>query len=412
MLVVPKELLDLALGTNPLSDERAEEVSELQRHWIIVDDEADELALWNAWMGQYQFNNPVIELYLYLTTACNLGCSYCFQGTNKPTIPLSPETLNRMVEYVESLIQKQTVQELSVTFFGGEPMANKPILISAMETLVARLGQKLAITFSIITNGTLFQGEAEARALAEKGLKFVQITLDGPREIHDQRRMYLGGQGSFDTILKNVELIAPHLQVSVRVNIDHENRAHVRELIDQLASRGLQGRVSFSFAWVYFDQRQEDYHAELLSQAEAAHICDDLINYALDRGFASKIGYDGPCMIHMMNSLVLYPSGDLYHCPNLTGHQAFVWGNVNTGINELKKALIPGIRTWDDCGDCALLPICGGGCVAHSYNQTGKLGRHCEYKRLETSVRLDMQRTWRHTLEGREAPVPVSPKGC
>jgi uncharacterized protein len=66
-------------------------------------------------------------------------------------------------------------------------------------------------------------------------LSFIQITLDGPQDVHDKRRPLKSGQGTFEKILTNIEEnidIMPN--VSLRINVDKENVSRVNEILDEL----------------------------------------------------------------------------------------------------------------------------------------------------------------------------------
>ena len=76
------------------------------------------------------------------------------------------------------------------------------------------LCEEKEITYSagIITNGYLLTKE-NAERLKECQVGRVQITLDGPKEIHDVRRPLVNGNGTYDIIMKNIMDVKEVLQL-------------------------------------------------------------------------------------------------------------------------------------------------------------------------------------------------------
>ncbi len=65
--------------------------------------------------------------------------------------------------------------------------------------------------------------------------KSVQITLDGPKEIHDRRRPHKDGDSSYDVIMRNLKDNAHFFEhISVRINVDKTNEKSVPDLLKQL----------------------------------------------------------------------------------------------------------------------------------------------------------------------------------
>ncbi|MEM5687224.1 hypothetical protein AAHB49_15685 [Bacillus cereus] len=59
------------------------------------------------------------------------------------------------------------------------------------------------------------------------------VTVDGPKNIHDQRRIMTGGQGTFDQIQKGIcDSLNHGIRTIVRVNIDQTNIDYVSLLVD------------------------------------------------------------------------------------------------------------------------------------------------------------------------------------
>src|SRR5438034_10878808 len=97
-----------------------------------------------------------------------------------------------------------------LTFFGGETLLNFPVLQSTIgyaRRRAAEMGKE--VDFSLTTNGTLLRPEI-IEFLAENRVG-VTISIDGPREIQDQFRVFYDGTGSYDVVAPRIrELLRRH----------------------------------------------------------------------------------------------------------------------------------------------------------------------------------------------------------
>jgi uncharacterized protein len=142
-------------------------------------------------------------------SACNLACTYCFY-LSKAALPggpgpgrMSDETLERLIrEYIEGV----TAPEVVFTWQGGEPTLMGLAFFRkamALQVKYAKPGQK--IENDLQTNGTLIDDEW-CRLLKEHRF-LVGLSIDGPREIHDQCRRDKSGGPCFDQVLTAARLL-------------------------------------------------------------------------------------------------------------------------------------------------------------------------------------------------------------
>ncbi|HEX9206844.1 MAG TPA: anaerobic sulfatase maturase [Steroidobacteraceae bacterium] len=135
-------------------------------------------------------------------SACNLDCTYCFY-LSKQKLPGGPggghmddEVLER---FVRDYIQSVTADEVVFSWQGGEPTLlglgffEKVV---ALQRKHAKAGQR--IENDLQTNGTLLDDDW-ARFLGEHRF-LVGLSVDGPRDIHDQNRISKHGAPTFDKV--------------------------------------------------------------------------------------------------------------------------------------------------------------------------------------------------------------------
>ena len=131
-----------------------------------------------------------------------------------------------------------------LTFFGGEPLLNMPVLYYLAERLHARLRRRAASSCSIniITNGLLLTREMVER-LNPLGLNGIKITLDGDRDAHNQSRPLRGGQGTFDRIIANTRAVADLTSIASAATSRWTPPTRYPALLDFLAAQDFAPRL-------------------------------------------------------------------------------------------------------------------------------------------------------------------------
>ena len=158
---------------------------------------------------------PLQALVLNVTNQCNLACTYCYEfgadkiatQTGKPKY-MTPETARAAVDFLlESAKGRDAVH---VTFFGGETLMNFKLLRDVVGYADARAAESgRRVTYSLTTNATLLT-DPIIDFLAEHAVG-VTVSIDGPEEMQDARRVYKSGKGSYAVIVPRLKaLIARH----------------------------------------------------------------------------------------------------------------------------------------------------------------------------------------------------------
>lgn len=143
-------------------------------------------------------------LTLCLTEVCNLRCQYCAYGggftdhRGHSTRQMDWDTARKAIDLF--LPRAAANSEASLTFYGGEPLANLPLLDKA--AAYARSRRTAGLGMQLTTNGTLLTARAVA-TLVRHDIGIL-VSLDGPADIHDAARTDTEGRGSFDRVMRNV----------------------------------------------------------------------------------------------------------------------------------------------------------------------------------------------------------------
>lgn len=120
------------------------------------------------------------EVIISITNRCNFRCRMC----DIPSIVMEELTTQQWKTVIED---SYYLGAQTVVFSGGEPMLRKDIfeLISFAKTKQLKV--------CITSNGSLIDDNIASK-LAENKVDVVNISIDGPRQIHD----YLRGHGSYE----------------------------------------------------------------------------------------------------------------------------------------------------------------------------------------------------------------------
>lgn len=169
---------------------------------------------------KYRFNPDTLHLILLPAgEACNLDCIYCYENHDDKSV-MTETHANTLLKFIKN----QGKKNLSIEYFGGEPLLNLKFIVS-----MANLLNKNNVLFkaSITTNGTLLNKETLTK-LYMSNVKSFQITLDGPKDIHNNlRRSKSKNLDSFESVIKALKLLAnstfQDISIIVRLNVNHDS---------------------------------------------------------------------------------------------------------------------------------------------------------------------------------------------
>ena len=152
---------------------------------FVVEESFDELAF-IAEQYQRERQHSQFLLTILPTFGCNLGCDYCFVGKKRGGMDRAKQ--DQIIAFVTERFARQKFPSMAVDWFGGEPL----LALGTIEYLsdaFLDLCKRYDTSYSaqVITNGTMISDRA-VEVMQKAGIDRLQITLDGLREIHDQRR--------------------------------------------------------------------------------------------------------------------------------------------------------------------------------------------------------------------------------
>src|SRR5688572_2847849 len=211
----------------PADDGEREALSTLAEHGFIVESRGADRQNVEAFFADVHESQEQLRVTVLTTLQCNFACDYCIQGDhgdyNKHAAKMSMESAARVAEWTEARLDAVQPKQLALTFFGGEPLLNLPIMYYLAERLFRSCQARgIKTSINVITNGLLLTPEVIDRLLP-CGLNGVKITLDGDRDTHNRMRPLRGGQGTFDRIVQNIRNIAGRCKISIGGNFDESS---------------------------------------------------------------------------------------------------------------------------------------------------------------------------------------------
>lgn len=333
--------------------------------------------------------DALTSLVLNVTTGCNLSCGYCYK--EDLTSPAAARRLpaDKARAAVDLLLRESGDRpRLNISFFGGEPLSNLPLIqetVDYAETRAAAAGRQM--DFSLTTNATLLDDRTIAWLDAHRF--GISVSMDGPAAVHDRNRRTAGGQGTYAVVA-----------------------AKARRLLERYRSRPVGARVTVTagatdVVAIHQHLKDELGFAEVgiapvtaglpdgaaLDDRETALVFDGLLSLAdrwrdaalegRDIGFSNinqliAALHDGHGKIVPCGAgyalLAVDTDGRLQLCQRFSGSTLSDYGDVERGPDHdrLDAFLSRAVARADGaCRGCSARHLCAGGCYHEAYARHG-----------------------------------------
>lgn len=360
------------------------------------------------------------QLMIVPTLDCNYRCTYCFERPlqNRLHVIDSPVSYSRGNVVMPESFLKPLFESMAriqqgagdatggeIILYGGEPLdaRNRSVVVP-----IVAAGRAAGFTFAAITNGHDLLEYIEV--VGRQGIQTLQVSIDGPKRIHDRRRIHLGRESSFDRIVVNVRrcLEATDVELHLRVHLDPSNVEAFEEVIEFFHSEGWTDnpRVIIYANTVYEKTSSGGVrarietgelgdrlrtimrrHRNVFSSGPAVHGSRALADvFELGDRFHGRGTY---CSANTGN-YIFAPDGQIYACWESVGKECSRIGSY-TGPEGLvfderarKKWFSRSVAEIPECLTCAYALVCGGGCAQYSEYNKGTLYKpYCDdFQRL------------------------------
>ena len=374
------------------------------------------------------------------SSICNLACDYCYYlekqelyaDTRKRT--MSDELTERFIrEYIEA----QTMDEILFTWHGGEPLMRPIAYYKKVIALQREYGRGRHIENCIQTNGTLIN-EDWCRLFRENHW-LVGLSVDGPKEFHDEYRRTRQGRPTFAKVMRAIEMLNRYgVEWNAMAVVNDFNADYPLEFYRFFKSIGchyiqftpiVERRVDGRLASVLEDRTEEVTEMSVTAEQWGDFLCAvfdewvraDVGEYFVqifDSTLANWVGQQpGVCTLAKTcgHAGVMEWNGDVYQCDHFVFPE-YRLGNIRerslTEMMYSEKQLRFGADKRDglpgQCRECEYLFACNGECPKNRFVKTesGERGLNylCRgYRKFFSHVAPYMDFMKGELLAGREA---------
>jgi uncharacterized protein len=354
------------------------------------------------------------------TYNCNLRCSYCFERPlqERPKSWLGATMEREQVDAAFTAMNelgKQARKTKPIVLYGGEPLlgANYDIV-----EYILQVGASMNHTFHAVTNGVQI-GRYES-LLGPGKIERLQITLDGPPEIHDLRRKTAGGKGTFADIAGNISLaLRAGARVAVRVTVDADNLDHLGRLAEIIVRNGWPQSDLFSaYCAPVTSNGNPSLSTEIAEMLLEEPEIGSVMRYHLENyvfrvtGSAVALRISTTACATHRGYYIFDPFGQIYTCVETVGvegagHLGEYCPRLALDESRVSAWLERNVLQMPEVMDCRYGLICGGGCANRALASQGTLaGRACDCQEFGQLVRLAANLMVRR-YESSQAPVTL-----
>jgi uncharacterized protein len=342
---------------------------------------------------------------------CNYRCVYCFErplqaglSAMERSAPYSSngsflhmEDVSRIFECI-ARIQTQANAKPGgmIVLYGGEPLdaRNRDVVFE-----IVRLGRARGHFFAAVTNGhDLDQFKS---LIGPDMIRQIQISFDGPKPVHDRRRISLDGNSSFDRLVSNIRMALKieGIELHLRVHVEPSSIGRFDDLVRFFEREGwtdhpavtiyastlyqkdtvgqVCARINVADLAEQLDATASRYR-NVFTSAPAVHIANSLLSvFESGRRYPLKGGY---CSANFGNH-IFAPDGHIYVCWESLGKDCSRIGSYR-GPNgpqfdagAVQKWFHRSVADVAGCLDCAYALVCGGGCAQYAEYNTGSVNQ-------------------------------------
>jgi uncharacterized protein len=344
------------------------------------------------------------RLELHLANDCNLACKYCFakggdfglsMGNRRMSWDMAQKTIDWFLKPY-----KDSQDNLSINFFGGEPLLNAEVLKKSLIYIQKKIdsGDYPFIRLSLSTNGTLLTENIIKILFRHNCIPW--ISLDASRRAHNKNRVYRDGKGSYDDVvraIRRLKKVAPRLPIVLCPTFGkNDTFSAMISLQKELKAE----QVNFKFEFSMHDKNflnDEEFYASLervrkemthmynlcQSKGQPFEILEGRRFYQLHTASSSYMGCGAG-----KNRVAVSSQGDIYMCSMAIGKTAML-GSIRDGIEPQLQYKVKDLyntlsERTSECLNCWARALCNKVCVLGKDVAHSKYGlnRVCDVSRL------------------------------
>ena len=361
----------------------------LKRGYITIKTQEEEYA-YVARMARalHEKYNILYTTFTWVVTYnCNFRCPYCYEEKSfkngSRNLTFTKAQVDIAYKAQELIQPNENLRKKTITLYGGEPFLeeNKEIVEYIVEE-----GHKKGYVFSAITNG--YELNHFLDLLGPEKIYKLQITIDGAKNIHNERRPHYKDRNTFDVIIDNIEeALKKNVKVVVRMNADSKNISSYPELEMYLRQKGFLDYPNFTFYFGFI--KDNKYITDEARETIDFISVDDFIDkqqklgvlpFKTDSGLYRKMCnsiknrrpyvFNPIVCVAQSSGYVLDPFGNIYPCWEVINDKQNIEGFYSKEGVRWNNEVVgqwrgTNIAQTTPCNHCKYALICGGGCPYH-----------------------------------------------
>jgi len=335
-----------------------------------------------------------------VTEYCNFACKYCYlvnlDTRKKLTKEQALKNINFIFDNPNSFLEKSVVWE----FIGGEPFLEIETIDYICDILKLKMWEKrqdwfLNYMFSFSTNGSLYH-KPDVRKFIKKNKERLSIgfSIDGVKELHDKYRVYLDGRGTFDDVIKNLDLYREDFQgkISTKATLSHDSLPYIFESVKFLSSLDLQIYMNVVFEDVWKEDDDKIFYEQLIKLADwlidsgnwkkqfVSLLDTNLITREVI--LSNKNWCGSGKMLHISTEGKLYPCTRLAPYSMQYRKDGFPIGDIERGYDYERMSTFFNLTKTDQscktCMDCEIESGCAW-CTGWNYDKYGSIMKRATF---------------------------------
>lgn len=240
-----------------------------------------------------------------VTDACNLKCTYCYQG-NKAEHVMPIEVAQKFIDMVlncdentAQYIDADSAPAVVLEFIGGEPFLQVDLIDEIIDYFLKACIKRhhhwaTRYRVSICSNGVLyFNPKVQAFLQRHKEHLSFSISIDGNKKLHDSCRVFPDGSGSYDIAIAGVDHWVNVMGgvMGSKMTLAPANVMYAAEAVESLLEHGYE---DINLNCVYEKGWTEEHATILYEQLK------ELSNYVFEHGYDDRY-------ISMYNEFFFHP---------------------------------------------------------------------------------------------------------
>lgn len=162
-------------------------------------------------LSEDNWGSPVSYLLVKLAARCNLNCTYCYwfkdPDVYRRAAVMGDRTAAALVKRIREQIELHRLDQFKILFHGGEPLLFKASRFDQLLADLVGVGRETGCSFdfSITTNGVLL--DQKWVDVLRRYRVNTTISIDGPSNVHDRRRIDLRGRPTHGQVVEAINLL-------------------------------------------------------------------------------------------------------------------------------------------------------------------------------------------------------------